>query len=89
MAYWGEAMTHNHPLWREQDYDVGKTILAQLAPTPEQRMAKAKTELERDFIKGVDILYGKGNKIERDSSYASYMASLYNKYPGNNEVAAF
>jgi tetratricopeptide (TPR) repeat protein len=89
MAYWGEAMTHNHPLWREQHFDEGKMILEQLAPTLEQRMAKAKTELERDFIKGVDILYGKGNKIERDSSYAQYMGSLYKKYPGNNEVAAF
>ena len=89
MAYWGEAMTHNHPLWREQDFDEGKMILEQLAPTPEERMAKTKTELERDFIRGVDILYGKGNKTERDSSYAAYMASLYKKYPGNHEVAAF
>src|SRR5688572_16319000 len=89
MAYWGEAMTHNHPLWREQDFDEGKMILDQLAPTPEERMTKAKTELERDFIRGIDILYGKGNKTERDSSYANYMASLYKKYPGNHEVAAF
>ena len=89
MAYWGEAMTHNHPLWREQDYDEGKIILEQLAPAREERMTKAKTELERDFVRGVDILYGKGNKAERDSSYAMYMASLYKKYPGNHEVAAF
>ncbi|HXV75341.1 MAG TPA: hypothetical protein VD788_03415, partial [Candidatus Polarisedimenticolaceae bacterium] len=22
LAYWGEAMTHNHPLWREQDREA-------------------------------------------------------------------
>ena len=89
MAYWGEAMTYNHPLWREQNFDLGNTILQQLAKSPEERIAKAKTELEKDFIKGINILYGKGNKTERDSSYAAYMETLYKKYPGNNEVASF
>ncbi len=89
MTYWGEAMTHNHPLWREQDYKTGNKILQQLAPAPEDRAGKATTELEKDFIKGITILYGSGNKAERDSSYAAYMETLYKKYPGNNEVAAF
>ena len=35
MAYWGEAMTYNHPLWQEQNYDKGNEILNALAPTPE------------------------------------------------------
>ena len=89
MAYWGEAMTYNHPLWREQDYYEGNAVLALLAPTPEERLSKAQTELEKDFLKAVNILYGKGNKSERDSSYALYMESLYKKYPGNHEVMAF
>lgn len=89
MAYWGEAMSYNHPLWQEQDFDRGSAVLASLAPTPEERITKAKTTLEKDFIAGVNILYGKGNKSDRDSSYAMYMKSLYEKYPGNDEVAAF
>jgi len=89
MAYWGEAMTYNHTLWRTQDYDGANNILSRLAPSPEERMTKAKTELEKDFINGINILYGKGNKAERDSTYAMYMSSLYKKYPGNQEVAAF
>jgi hypothetical protein len=89
MAYWGEAMTHNHPLWQEQDYDTGNEILKVLAPTPEGRVEKAGTELEKDFIGGINILYGAGNKATRDSSYAMYMKTLYNKYPGNDEVASF
>jgi tetratricopeptide (TPR) repeat protein len=89
MAYWGEVMTYNHPLWREQNFDKGNSILQQLAQNPADRIARAKTDLEKDFIKGVNILYGKGNKSERDSSYAAYMETLYKKYPGNNEVASF
>ena len=89
MAYWGEAMTKNHPLWQEQDYDIGNEILNDLAPTPEERIAKATTDLEKDFIGGINILYGPGNKSTRDSLYAEHMKSLYNKYPGHDEVASF
>ncbi len=89
MTYWGEAMTHNHPLWQEQNYDKGNEILNTLAPTPEERVEKAKTELEKDFIGGINILYGKGDKATRDSSYAAFMLTLYEKYPGNDEVASF
>ena len=89
MAYWGEAMTYNHPLWQEQDYDKGNEILNELAPTPEERVSIAKTDLEKDFIGGINILYGKGDKVTRDSTYAVYMETLYKKYPGNDEVASF
>ena len=30
MAYWGEAMTYNHSLWSEQDFDKGTAVLAKL-----------------------------------------------------------
>jgi tetratricopeptide (TPR) repeat protein len=30
MAYWGEAMTYNHSLWQEQDYEAATTVLAKL-----------------------------------------------------------
>ena len=89
MAYWGEAMTYNHPLWREQNYEKGNATLVKLGTTPTERVAKANSELEKDFIKGINILYGTGNKTGRDSSYAAFMETLYQKYPGNNEVAAF
>src|SRR6185295_15984710 len=88
MAYWGEAMTYNHPLWRYQDYDKGKAALTKLAGTQEERAAKASVDLEKDFITAVGELYGKGSKAQRDSVYAAYMEAMYKKYPGNNEVAA-
>lgn len=89
MAYWGEAMTYNHSLWRFLDKSKADSVLRLLAPEPDQRIAKAMTDIEKDFMKGVNILFGDGTKAERDSQYAAYMSSLYEKYPGNAEVASF
>lgn len=89
MAYWGEAMTHNHPLWRYQNFEKATKILQKLAPNDEERVKKAATEIEKDFIRSVNILYGKGTKAERDGNYAAFMESLYAKYKGNPEVACF
>ena len=89
MAYWGEAMTHNHPLWRYQDYEKATAILQVLAPDAEERAGKAKTEIEKDLIRSLTVLYGKGSKAERDKQYARFMENLYEKYKGNPEVATF
>lgn len=87
MAYWGEAMTYNHTLWSEQDYEKATSVLENL----DQFDYRAKaTDLEQDFIEAVKILYRpKTEKIKRDQDYASFMAQLAEKYPDNHEVAAF
>src|SRR5262245_34898083 len=41
MAYWGEAMTHNHAIWMLQDLAAARKVLERLAFTPEARLAKA------------------------------------------------
>ena len=89
MAYWGEAMTYNHSLWRYQDFKKANEVLAALDSTAQGRVDKAATELEKDFMRGINILYGDGNKAERDSNYAVFMGSLHDKYPGNDEVTSF
>ena len=89
MAYWGEVMTCNHPIWQEQDLEKGNAILAELAPTAEERILLAKTDIEKDFLLALHLLFGEGNKAIRDSSYAAFMEGLYKKYPANNEVASF
>ncbi len=89
MAYWGEAMTHNHPLWREQDYEKGNETLNRLASTKAERNALAQTDLEKDFLQTVEILYGEGSKYQRDSTYSAYLGGMYEKYAGNQEVGAF
>ena len=89
MAYWGETMTHYRALWRLQDVEAGRKVMSKLGPFKEDRLAKINDELERDFWMGVELLYGEGELIERNQDYAAHMASLYKKYPGNQEVAAF
>lgn len=89
MAYWGEAMTYNHSIWQEQDFEKGKNALQKLGSTPEERIGKAKTELEKEFIKSLDVLYGEGAKADRDQAYAQFMGELYKRYPDNHEVASF
>lgn len=89
MAAWGEAMTHNHPLWRQVDLEAGREVLASLAPTPEERRAKAPTFREKDFLGAVEFLYGEGTKVQRDEAYAEAMGKMAERYPDDMESRAF
>ncbi|MBT8219639.1 MAG: tetratricopeptide repeat protein [Bacteroidia bacterium] len=89
MAYWGEAMTHNHALWQQQDKDAAIEALEKLAPNREARMALVPTQVEKDFFEGAEILFGDGTKYERDLAYRDHMEQLSKKYKDNNEASAF
>jgi tetratricopeptide (TPR) repeat protein len=90
MAYWGEAMTKNHPIWMEQDRDAARMILERLGPTREARLAKAPTQREKDYLATLEALYfGEGAKEERDFGYAETLATLQAKYPDDPDAAAF
>jgi hypothetical protein len=89
MAYWGEAMTYNHPVWMEQDAAAGRAALNKLAPTAAARRDKAKTDREKAYLDAVEILYGDGTKEERDFRYEAAMAKLYARYPDDVDAAAF
>ena len=64
MAYWGEAMTHDHRIWGEQDRMAGLASLAKLGPTPVERRAKAPTEREKMYLDAVEQLYREGSQAE-------------------------
>ena len=66
MAYWGEAMTFNHSLWQRQEKEKAVLALNKLSNDPDVRIEMAKTELEKDLMKAVSILYADGTKYERD-----------------------
>lgn len=89
MAYWGEAMTYNHPLWAEQSYEEATTALNKLSDSPEERVEKSSTAIEKDFMRAVNILYGEGSKYDRDVAYSEFMAEVYKNYPESQEAAAF
>jgi hypothetical protein len=90
MAYWGEAMSHNHPLWAQQDTEAAKKILEKIAPTRAERLAKAKLPKERAFLGAIDVLYyAPGDKLARDTAYSDAMAALYAEWPDDHEVATW
>src|SRR5512139_789364 len=89
MAYWGEAMTYNHPLWAQTAPEAARAALTRLGPTREARLAKAGSDKERDWLRAVDALYGDGEKLARDLAYAAEMRRMHDRYPDDLEVKAF
>lgn len=89
MAHWGEAMTHTHPIWFQQDVAAARAVLQRLGATPAERLAKAGTDRERDYLRTLDVLYGEGEKNGRDFLYADAMAALHARYPDDVDATAF
>ena len=93
MAYWGEAMTHNHPLWEEQDRTAALAALAKLAPTREARRTKARSPREAAWLDAVETLYGTEDdapsKEQRDHLYLAKMRALLAADPGDIDARAF
>lgn len=89
MAYWGEAMTFNHPIWMQQDLKAAQAALSKLAPTAPGRRARAKTEREKAYLDAVEILYGEGSKEERDFLYEAAMAKVHAHYPDDVDATGF
>ncbi len=90
MAYWGEAMTFNHPVWNQLDAKAGEAALAKFGPTPAAREGRIKDPRERAYMAAVEILYScKGTKSERDARYAEAMQGLSEDYPHDDEAQLF
>jgi tetratricopeptide (TPR) repeat protein len=89
LAYWGEAMTYNHPVWMEQDIASARRALKRLADTAEARASKAPTAREKAYMHAVEVLYGEGDKFARDAAYAEEMANLHRAFPDDVNGTAF
>jgi len=89
MAYWGEAMTFNHPIWDKQNLQGGRGALLKLGPTPEQRITTTPAAREQGFLAAIELLYGGGTKAQRDLAYMRAMEQLAARYPDDHEVQLF
>ena len=87
LAYWGEALSYNHPLWSEQDRGAALAALARYARKPEARAARMPPGRERGLMEAVDFLYGPGDKLSRDVAYSESMRHLHVAYPEDDEIA--
>ena len=89
MAYWGEAMTYNHPLWAFQDPVKARAVLAKLGPTRDVRRAKARSPREAAWLDAVETLYGDGDKVERDRRYHQKMMAIFVSDPSDVDARSF
>ena len=84
MAYWGAAMTYNHPFW---DAPTQADEQSAWALVQKGMNAKEKSPREAMYIDAVAALYrdgGAGKKSDRDMAYRNTMAALYTSYPDDD-----
>lgn len=95
MAYWGEAMTKNQPIWHSQQRDEAIGILNKLAPTPQERRELAGTAREKMYLHTLEVLFGtlpeteNLTKEERDFRYRNALKELHEAYPDDDEARSF
>ena len=89
MAYWGEALSYNQPLWYNESVDKARAVLSRLAPTRAARLTKAPTDREKAYLDAVEKLFGDGAKAARDRAYADAMGELTRRFPDDQDAAAF
>src|SRR5581483_793035 len=85
LAYWGEALTHTHQVWNQQNVAAARAALAKLAPTAQARRARVPTPRERAYFELAEALYGEGSKARRDTLFAAAAARLEAAYPAEDE----
>lgn len=86
LAYWGEALSYAHFVWGDENVAAGRRVLQ------EERAAvnPAKvTPRERDYIDAARTLFGRGNRVTRETAFADKMRALHEKYPNDFEAAVF
>src|SRR5215813_3324925 len=88
MAYWGAAMTYNHPFW---DPPSQADETAAWALVQKGLAAKEASPREKLYLDAVAVLYkdaGAGTKSSRDAQYRDAMAAVYAKYQ-DDETSLF
>ncbi len=87
LAYWGEALSYDQPLWYNEDVAKARAALGRLAPTRAGRQAKAVTPREKLYLDAVERLFGDGDKAVRDRGYSARMGELHAQFPDDDEAA--
>lgn len=81
MGYWGEALTHYHPVWSEEDLAAARAALAKLPH------ALSVTAREAGFIDSARILFGAGSRAARWRGYADALGKMCERFPSDDEAA--
>ena len=89
MAYWGEALSFNQPLWFFEEPEQGRAVLARLGSSPEARIARGRTPRERGYLRAVEALWGPGVQMERQTAFRDAMAEVSRAFPDDDEAKIF
>lgn len=88
IAYWGAAMTFNHPLWSPP---TAKDLKDGIGYLERSQNATRHSPREVAYLAAARVLFGDGDpakKSARDDAYMRRMAELYAAYP-DDETALF
>jgi tetratricopeptide (TPR) repeat protein len=89
MAYWGIAMSQNHPLWAPP---TPAELKNGLAAVEKARSMPIKTDRERGYIAAIEAFYKDHDKVDhptRTLAYEKAMEQVYARYPDDREAAIF
>jgi hypothetical protein len=87
MAYWGEAMTYDHPIWGQHDQSEGADALQQLDEQIQQGNVTW-SDREESYVNAVRILYNDEQSMDnRRKEYAKAMEELYQQFPSDETLA--
>ncbi|HWT05091.1 MAG TPA: hypothetical protein VN224_04995 [Xanthomonadales bacterium] len=81
IAYWGAAMTYNHPLWSPP---TATDVKAALGYLDRAKTATTHNDRETKYVAAVSTLYGEGDpakKDARDAAYRDAMRAILAAYP--------
>ena len=83
MAAWGEAMTHNRPIWQQQDLQEGMEALASLGDYPNGVDDMEISDRERGYLHAAFGMFFETDvdKNTRDDAFELAMAELAAAYP--------
>ena len=77
-------------VFRARTSVAARAALARLGATPAERLAKAKTQRKKDYLRTVDALYfAPRSKTGRDSAYADEAGRLARRYPADVDAQLF
>jgi len=89
LAYWGEALTHTHPLWNEQNLPAARSVLERLGPSAARRLARAGSQRERLYLEATEALYfADAPKPKRDTLFLEALERIVRAHPTDDEAKA-
>ena len=80
MGYWGEALTHYHPVWNEEDVAGTKKALDAVPAHPEV------TQRELAYLAAARALVGDGDFKAHAERYKDAMRAVHQRWPDDDEA---